>query len=369
VCPHLDALRLPNQQTMGNKCGCGKEIAQPTLTVFVKGAQGLPGVDWFPGTDRFLYFGVGADAGGEELFKSQQKKNVLDPVWNEECELPADMPLKFTVFQADADGKADVVACATLDLADCEETEFNGELPLEMDGNPTGAVLMLQAKSGDAYPTEQGSEFTVSIDNTKKKALGLEFDNADPTKLFVIGVKKGTVMDRYNAEQTKNKVEGGCFIVGVTAADAGSASDSQAMEKILKKNPKQVVLVCRRAKMFRIPVTLPEKGDIGVQVPQRPLGNSLVVTKVKANGAVEAWNTENPDQKVEPWDRIVAVNGKSGKVAELQKLIKTAKKSANIVLSVVRIYPDVASEEAPEAAPDEAPEAAPEVAPEEAAVP
>jgi len=180
----------------------------------------------------------------------------------------------------------------------------------------------------------------------------------------VVGVKKGSVTDRYNEEQTENKVVAGCFIVGLAGADAGSGG-SQAMEKILKKNPKQVELVCRRAKMFRIPVTLPVKGDIGVEMPKRPLGNSLLVTKVKANGAVEAWNTDNPDQIVEPWDRIVAVNGKSGKVAELQKLIKAANKSANIVLTVVRMPSEVASKEAPE----EAPEAAPEVAPEEAAAP
>jgi len=279
------------------------------------------------------------------------------------------MPLKFTLFQADADGKTDIVACATLDLADVGADEFNGELPLEMDGNPTGGVLMLQAKSGDAYPTEQGSEFTVSIDNPKKKALGLEVDSTDPTKLFVIGVKKNTAMDRYNEEQIENKVEVGCFIVGVTGADVGSASESEAMLKILKKNPKQVDLVCRRAKIFRIPVTLPEKGSVGVEVPKRPLGNSLLVNNVKANGAVEAWNAENPYQKVEQWDRIVAVNGKSGKVAELQKLIKAANKSANIVLTIARISPEVASEEAPEAAPEEAPEEAQEVAPEEAADP
>merc|ERR1719410_2068877 len=163
-------------------------------------------------------------------------------------------------------------------------------------------------------------------------------------------------MERYNQEQAEKKVEAGCFIVSVTSADAGSASESQAMEKILKKNPKQVDLVCRRAKRFRIPVTLPEKGDIGVEMPKRPLGNSLLVTKVKANGAVEAWNADNPDQIVEPWDRIVAVNGKSGKVAELQKLIKAANKSANIVLTIVRMPSEGASEKVPEEAPEVAEE-------------
>jgi len=338
---------------MGNKCGSGKEVQQedPTkITVFVKSAQGLPGVDWFPGTDRFLYFGVGADVGGEELFKSQQKKNVVDPVWNEEFELPGDIGLKFTVFQSDADGKADAVACATLDLASLGAAEFNGELPLEVDGKATGGTLVLKAKSGDTYPPEQGSEFTASIENPKKKALGLELDNTDPAKLFVTGIKKGTGMERYNQEQPENQVAAGCFIMSVTSADAGSANDTKAMEKILKKNPKQIDLVCRRAKRFSIPVTVPEKGEMGVEVPKKLLGNSLLVVKIKAKGAVEAWNTENPDQIVEPWDRIVAVDGKSGKAADLMKLLKAANKKPNAVLTIARVAPDAASEGTPEAA-------------------
>jgi len=226
-----------------------------------------------------------------------------------------------------------------------------------MDGNPIGAVLMLKATSGVEYPAEQGSDFAVNIDNPKKQALGLEVDSTDPTNLFVIGVKKGSPVDRYNEEQTEKKVEAGCFIVGVTGADAGSGG-SQAMEKILKKNPKQIELVCRRAKTFRIPVTLSGNGTIGVEMPKKPLGNSLFVIKVKAGGAVEAWNADNPEQAVEPGDRIVAVNGKSGKVADLQKLIKAANKSANIVLTVVRMPSEGASEKVPEEAPEVAEEGA-----------
>jgi len=124
--------------------------------------------------------------------------------------------------------------------------------------------------------------------------------------------------------------------VGVTGADAGSASDSQAMEKILKTNPKQVDLVCRRANTIRISVTLPEKRDVGVELPKQPRGNLLPITIVKADGAVDACNAENQDQKVEPRDRIVAVNGKSDKVAALQKLMKAAKTSASIFLTIPR---------------------------------
>jgi len=335
---------------MGNKCFSGEDVQQvqehTTLTVYVKNARGLPGVDCFLGTDRFFHFGVGADAGGEELFKSQRKKNVMDPVWNEEFQLPANMSLKFTIFQSDEDGKAYVVAGATLDLVSLDTAEFHGELPLEVDAKPTGAVLMLKAKSGDEYPPEQSSEFIASIDNPKRKDLGIEVDSTDPAKLFVIGVKKGTAVDRYNEEQIiENKIAAGCFIVGATGAGAGSASESEAMKKLLKQNPKQVDIVCRRATKFRIPVTLPAKGDIGVEVLKRPLGNSLLITKITGNGGVNAWNADHPEQLVEPWDRIVAVDGKAGKAADLSKLMKAAKKTANVVLTVARIASEVSEEQ------------------------
>jgi len=128
--------------------------------------------------------------------------------------------------------------------------------------------------------------------------------------------------------------------VDVTGVDVGSASESQAMEKILKKSPEQVSLVCRRANTFRISATLPEKGDVGVELPKQPLGNSFTITSVKANGAVDVWNAEKQDQKVEPWDRIVAVNGKPDKVAALQKLMKAAEKSASGVLTIGRVSPE-----------------------------
>jgi len=250
------------------------------------------------------------------------------------------MKYEFTIFQSDADGQADKVGCATLDLASLGTDEFHGELPLEVDERPTGGVLMLKAKIGDEYPPEQDSELIVSIDNPKRKALGLNVDNMDPTKLFLIGVKKGTSMD--GLAMLENQVAAGCFIVGVTGDDACSASESQAMDKILKHNPEQVDLVCRRAKKFRIPVTLPEEGDMGLEVRQRELGNSLLITNIYANGAVEAWNADNPEQIVKPWDHIVAVNGESGNAAHLEKLVKEAKKPANVVLTIVRIASEVA---------------------------
>jgi len=355
---------------MGNKCGSGQtqdtDLPQePRVTVFVKGAYGLPVGEWQPGNDRFLYFAVGAEPGGEDFFKSSQKQNVVDPVWNEECEVPANVALKISVFQADADGNPTMLAVATLDLPNASADSFTGELPLEAEG-VEGAVLVLKAKGGDEYAAETPGEFNIKIDNQKKKALGIELDSMDPEKLYVTGVKKNSVVDIYNESQLDNKLEPGLFITGVEGPEVGSggclgigsskssspATPSGAMEKILTKNPNQVDMVCRRAIQFRIAVTLTQDQRLGINVPQKPMGNSLIITSVQANCPVSDWNANNPDQTVEPWDRIIAVNGQSGKVADLQKHIKTAQQSGRIIITLVRMSPTVnrASPEAGEAA-------------------
>merc|ERR1719507_1398503 len=83
----------PMMQAMGNTGGsvmdnvCGNDHEK--ITVLLRSACGLPEANWRPGIDRFLYVGVGEDVGGREIFKTQLKKNVVDPVWNEECHLPA----------------------------------------------------------------------------------------------------------------------------------------------------------------------------------------------------------------------------------------------------------------------------------------
>jgi len=338
------------------------------FTVLLRSVCDLPENHWNPGIDRFLYIGVGEDVGGRELFKTQLKKNVVDPVWNEECHLPAGFPLMFSVLQSDAYGNTEVVSFASFDLADVGADGFNGELPLEADGMLPGGILFLNAKTEDEYPTEpteRTSEFVVSIDNANKQTLGLDVDSIDPEKLFVNRVKRGIIMDKYGNAQPENYIEAGCFIIGVAGADigsggclciggrkvgSGSASGSEAMLKILKLNPTQVDLVCRRAMKFRIALTWTVKHSLGAQVPRCQLGNSLVITEVEANGPLEAWNTHNPDQVVEPWDRIVEVDGKAGTVAELEHFLIEAQMLPRVMLTFARMLPKVelkASSEAP----------------------
>lgn len=325
----------------------------PNLTVFVRGTRCLPEADWKPGIDRYLYVGVGEDVGGEEYFRSQLRKNVVDPVWNEECELPAGIPLIFSVLQTDVDGNTEVVSWASLDLVAVGADGFNGELPLKGGGMLPGGILLLKAKTENEYPSERTSAFIVSIDNAKKKNLGLELDSLDPEKLFVNCVKKGIIMDKRDEVQPENNVEAGCFIVGVAGDDviAGgcltghkvasrTASGSEAMLTILKQNPTQIDLVCRRAMKFRIALTLTEKQSLGARVPTAKLGNSLVITEIEANGPLEAWNNENPDQVVEPWDRIVEVNGKAGKVRDLEDFVRAAQCLPRVLLTIARMLPE-----------------------------
>jgi len=144
---------LPNQQAMGNTCDyntcdyntCdsemdnthGNNICAPIgtcasgennlkLTVLLMSACGLPQAHWNRKSDRFLAVGVSEDVGGRELFKTQLKKNVVDPVWNEECHLPVGTPLVFSILQSDAKGNTEVVSYASFDLAAVGADGFNG---------------------------------------------------------------------------------------------------------------------------------------------------------------------------------------------------------------------------------------------------
>jgi len=370
---------LPNQQAMGNTCDintcdintCDSVVENTCasvmdsisakdnlkLTVLLRSACGLPETHWNRGSDRFLYVGVGEDVGGQELFKTQLKKNVVDPVWNEECHLPVGTPLVFSILQSDAKGNTEVVSYASFDLAAIGADGFNGELPLEADGMLPGGILMLKAKTEDGYPTQWNEEVVVSIDNANKKSLGLEVDSIDPEKLFVSRVKKGIIRDKYDEEHPENNIDAGCFIIGVAGADIGSggclgvsdckdgsvpASASEAMLNILKQNPTQVNLVCRRAMKFRIVLTwTAEKQILGAQVPRSQLGNSLVITELEANGPLEACNTRNPEQAVEPWDRIVEVDGKAGMVADLEHFVREAQNLPRVMLTIARMAPKV----------------------------
>mmetsp|Transcript_25170 Transcript_25170/g.69187 ORF Transcript_25170/g.69187 Transcript_25170/m.69187 type:complete len:111 (-) Transcript_25170:195-527(-) len=85
----------------------------------------------------------------------------------------------------------------------------------------------------------------------------------------------------------------------------------------------------------------------GMEFAMKPKGSALVVNHV-GEGPVKVWNGANPDQEVRAGDRITAVNGKKGKVADLQKKMKAAKFHMTVARPAT-LEPEASGREASEA--------------------
>eukprot|EP00421_Protoceratium_reticulatum_P012826 CAMPEP_0168389098 /NCGR_PEP_ID=MMETSP0228-20121227/16789_1 /TAXON_ID=133427 /ORGANISM="Protoceratium reticulatum, Strain CCCM 535 (=CCMP 1889)" /LENGTH=258 /DNA_ID=CAMNT_0008402361 /DNA_START=12 /DNA_END=785 /DNA_ORIENTATION=- len=227
--------------------------------VVILGARGLREAEVFPGTERTCYCALAVLGGGEEpaeeLAKTQQVKNTLEPSWNHEVELSTlgdGGVLEFRVLEADADGKGEVLGKATLEAARIQEQEgFNGELELQEAGENVKAFLRVKISlSGKPFPPPPEKEFVVELENPKKKALGIDAEVHDDKMLYVTAVKKGPI-EMYNKEaEPAKQLMPGDFISKINDVEG----DGKKLSAALKKKETSVRLVCRRAEEWRVVV-------------------------------------------------------------------------------------------------------------------
>jgi len=321
------------------------------ITIRIAGARGLPDMDWLSGVDRILYCVVRSASEGDFLFRTGRTKSMLDPVWNEQKSVLAPLgkdsrglfldSLCFQVYEEDEEGHPWLLAKAYLDLTTLGTNPggdaFMGELPLEVTGGHCAAAfLAIEVRPSSSSPAQRISmERNIVIDNPRKKKLGLNLDGGDGSSLFVNSVKKGSPIEEHNSfVDPPNWITAGQFIVCVN----GICETSSAMMGALMRSRGRTHLVIRNSIQFR--AALPVMKGLGVRVPKRPVGISLLINGVDDTGAVATWNKSNPAQAIKTYDRVVAVNGKRAKAAELLKLARATPKFARTILTVVRMVPN-----------------------------
>ncbi|CAJ1363371.1 unnamed protein product, partial [Effrenium voratum] len=87
------------------------------------------------------------------------------------------------------------------------------------------------------------------------------------------------------------------------------------------------------ARSFEVSVKY-QVGKLGVDLDATDVMRGLLVKSVLPDGALAEWNRTNPDQVVRPYDKIFSVNGKAGKVDELESRIVSS--GERLVLGVRR---------------------------------
>jgi len=329
-----------------------QEIFDPeesrNLKVVIVGARGLPDAGWFPGEDRFLSCTLrslsgdvrGSTQRGEDIFTTRRLKNVVDPIWREETYIPeTTASLEFHVWKADSYGMSGLLASASL-MSKHGELNFNrgfhGELPLQVQGDETAdayLAIRVQAEAEDyECPPFDGleSQFTASISNPTRKNLGIDMDSQGCETLLVTSVRAGPIMAYNSAVELEQQILPGHFVVSVN----GVEGDATAMQREMQRKSRLEV-VLGRPEDVRIAINVDSRRSLGIGIPRRQTGSSLAITQVR-KGPVEDWNAENPWQKVQVGDRIVAVNGQRGKASDLARSLKAAMKIPRMQLTITR---------------------------------
>lgn len=233
------------------------------------------------------------------------------------------------MWEEDARGERDLVGRATVEPSRFDLNGFNGEVPLQAEGDVTRGYLKVKVKmDAHPYPPDGLQGFDVTVDKSHRlRSWGLLLDGLDGRTLYVIAVENGPVALYNKTQHPESQLAPGTFILKVNDVEGNSRKLTEALQKA-----KRVSLVVRRPEEMR--VAIGPGRLLGVNVPKYPAGFSLLITRVGA-GAVQNWNAENPCQEVKVRDRIVAINGKTGKAVELQNMIKDSL-SIGFQMTVVR---------------------------------
>jgi len=315
---------------MGSICGSPKDSAVetepvgPKLTVLVVKVQGLPANN-VPLDDRTLTF----ECEIGKSFASARMTNVIDPIFNEEFEAFAGI-LQFKLMEKVGDEDPKVVGEAELDCTEIETCYRDLKL------NDSGATVTVKVKAeGNEYPPDAVRDYEVRVDNPKKtKTLGVELDTNDSRACFVTGIKANSLVDKHNKSADESQqISSGAYIVGFN----GVSDSATNIQKAMVKAAPSADFTIRPMENFRIAVDKSQSDIVGIDVPKKPVGHSVLITQVKEGGIIAKWNDDNPTQKIEVMDRILEVNGKTGKGQDIVNMIKKAPKSTRVVLTISRM--------------------------------
>eukprot|EP00416_Gambierdiscus_australes_P027942 CAMPEP_0171064142 /NCGR_PEP_ID=MMETSP0766_2-20121228/6104_1 /TAXON_ID=439317 /ORGANISM="Gambierdiscus australes, Strain CAWD 149" /LENGTH=347 /DNA_ID=CAMNT_0011520143 /DNA_START=16 /DNA_END=1059 /DNA_ORIENTATION=- len=296
------------------------------IVVQIVGVRGLQATSDSIKSDHWHYVTLSSSADAGELFTTTTKKNMLDPVFNEETGVlhftHGDI-FEFNVWEAtDGDTRGKVVAKAVLNSGNYGVYGFIGELELMEDGKHIAAYLRAKVRlDGNEYPCDAMQEVHIQLDNPDKKGLGLTVDPEDGSTVLVTRIGNGPVQ-QHNKDMTAKphkQMRPGDFIIAAN----GNQGNAKAIIKVMNSG-ESVTLVARRPAEFRVPVRLQDSQKLGLKFPPTEDPHSLLVDEIR-KGFITEWNNANPSQQVRRLDRIVSVNGERRKPSEMIDMMKNSK--------------------------------------------
>lgn len=295
---------------------------KPGLTVAIIGTRGLRNADWFPGTGKSGCHCVLKTFTDQQLHKTKIINETLDPMWNEEVEVQCahGESLEFGIWDKDL-VRSYFLGRSVLEFKDFESSGFNGELVVQNAGTGIDAYLQVKVKyAGQDYPPEPPTQLTITIEKVPGKPLGVDLDIACGSVPYMCGIKDGAVAEYNKTASPETQLKVGDYITKVNGVEGNGNALLERM-----KNDTMLEVTVQRPFIYTIAISRKNtKQPLGVNLSQHAPGTSLLIKEV-GKGPVQDWNSAHPALAVRPGDRIVAVGGKRGSVAELAKASKVGK--------------------------------------------
>lgn len=204
------------------------------------------------------------------------------------------------------------------------------------EGLATIPVFDDTTKNGDTWDSRYGSvqrasslpapaEWTVTLDKPQKTILGVELDLADEEKGFVCAIRPGVIKTYNNSVEDSAQIKPNDWIVKVN----GKGGDLNIYEQL--KGTGKIELKLVRTSSFGINVSQKEIApwSLCTKVPE----HSITLLIVEMPSLLQDFNKANPDKFVRLRDRILTVNGITGKPQEMLKELGIARNLDITILS------------------------------------
>mmetsp|Transcript_68147 Transcript_68147/g.134532 ORF Transcript_68147/g.134532 Transcript_68147/m.134532 type:complete len:807 (+) Transcript_68147:83-2503(+) len=210
---------------------------------------------------------------------------------------------------------------------------FNGDVLLQNTNSSTKAYLSvcIRPDGVDTYPTSgapaDGYSCVLSQPEEQGWQLCLDSNPVDHHFARIVSAPSGAFEFHNASAESDFVVRENDFIYAINGC-----REVELFRKILETQSKQLKLEARKCTKHKHKI--PKQGPMGLELFYDNGPCSTVVVRKVNQGSVRQWNDNFPEKSVEPLDRIIAVDGKTGKADVLVKAMQES--SSEVELTIVR---------------------------------
>lgn len=304
---------------------------ESTVTISLKCARGLR----FKGAGYVVEWGTR----GQTQKAKAGNSGGFDPAWNLEVGMTAYFnsdPLVFKVFGVVSEGHTPLLLGeVTLHGSAFLPNGFSGDILLNNRRSRKKAYLTIGIRpSGMSNFPDAGAladgyrcRMPPSSDPTGWP-LDLDVNPQDLKFARILGTPKGPFQTFNNDAEPDHVIAEDDFVCAVN-----DCRTPQKFKEVLS-TANELTLEVRRSLRITASLTKNPGSTLGLELYyDRGPNSTIVVLKVNDDGLIRTWNQQHPERAVLVMDRIVAVQGKPGKVDDLLQALGEETKSIDVTFA------------------------------------